>query len=178
MPTVFTHAAAGAALGFLLAPRGRLGAVTAVAAVAAVLPDLDVAGFYVGIRYGDLLGHRGLTHSLLAAGIVAVLAGLLLRGWRAGLAVLVAAVSHGVLDAFTSGGYGVAFFAPFDLHRYSFPFAPIEAAPLHISRLFSAHGAAVLASELVWVWIPAIVIVAWTAAVRFRRRQPSTAQTP
>ncbi len=178
MPTVFTHAAAGAALGFLLAPRHRLGAVTAAAAVAAVLPDLDVTGFYLGIRYGELFGHRGLTHSLLAAGIVAAVAGLLLRTWRAGLAVFVAAVSHGALDAMTSGGYGVAFFAPFDPHRYSFPFAPIEAAPLHLSRLFTAHGAAVFASELFWVWIPASAVAILTALVRLRRTQPSTAQTP
>ncbi len=178
MPTVLTHAVAGAALGFLLGPRQRLGAFTAVAAVVSVLPDVDVTGYYLGIRYGELLGHRGLTHSLLAAGIVATVAGLLLRTWRAGLAMFVVAVSHGALDAMTSGGYGVAFFAPFDLHRYAFPFTPIEAAPLHPSAFFTAHGAAVLASELVWVWIPAILLAAWTAGVRFRGRQPSTAQTP
>ena len=33
----------------------------------AVLPDLDVIGFKLGIRYADLLGHRGFSHSLLFA---------------------------------------------------------------------------------------------------------------
>nr|HRC76832.1 rhodanese-like domain-containing protein [Kouleothrix sp.] len=32
---------------------------------------------------------------------------------------------HGVLDAMTDGGLGVAFFAPFSATRYFFPFRPI-----------------------------------------------------
>lgn len=40
------------------------------------VPDLDVIGFSFGIQYGDLWGHRGMTHSLLfavllTAGVVA-----------------------------------------------------------------------------------------------------------
>ena len=28
-------------------------------ALCSVVPDLDVIGFYVGIQYGDVWGHRG-----------------------------------------------------------------------------------------------------------------------
>jgi len=40
-----------------------------------MLPDIDVIGFSFGIQYGDMFGHRGLTHSLcfalLAGGLAA-----------------------------------------------------------------------------------------------------------
>ena len=32
-----------------------------------MLPDLDVIGFFFGVRYDDMLGHRGITHSLAFA---------------------------------------------------------------------------------------------------------------
>lgn len=38
----------------------------------AVLPDIDSIGFALGIPYGSLFGHRGLTHSLLFALITGV----------------------------------------------------------------------------------------------------------
>ena len=38
--------------------------------------------------------------------------------------------SHGVLDALTDGGPGVAFLAPFDDTRYFFPWRPIRVSPL------------------------------------------------
>src|ERR1700756_3861716 len=36
-----------------------------------VIPDLDVIGFRFGIRYGDFWGHRGFTHSLMFAALLA-----------------------------------------------------------------------------------------------------------
>jgi hypothetical protein len=38
----------------------------AVGGLMAMLPDLDVIGFALGVRYGDPWGHRGAAHSLLA----------------------------------------------------------------------------------------------------------------
>ena len=38
----------------------------------AVVPDVDVIGFRFGIHYGDLLGHRGITHSLAFAAVLSV----------------------------------------------------------------------------------------------------------
>src|SRR5258708_39722150 len=54
MPTIFTHAVAGASLAQMLAPDSHRRAVTALAAVTAMLPDADVIGFRLGIPYGDL----------------------------------------------------------------------------------------------------------------------------
>jgi inner membrane protein len=39
----------------------------------AVVPDIDVIGFQFGIHYGDLLGHRGITHSLAFAAVLSIL---------------------------------------------------------------------------------------------------------
>jgi inner membrane protein len=86
-----------------------------VGAFGAVAPDFDVVGFRFGIEYADPLGHRGLTHSLLFAAVLAAGAvGLLSRSLRPGarfpawLYLALATASHGVFDAFTNGGLGVA----------------------------------------------------------------------
>ena len=141
-----------------------------------MLPDADVAGFRLGIPYGDLLGHRGLTHSVLFA-CVASLAGIFLfrtgqsaaDKFRIVACIAVATGSHGILDAFTDGGLGVAFFAPFDATRYFFPVTPIRVSPLGIQAIFSQRGVAVLASELEWVWAPALAIAAAAGIVRDKR---------
>jgi inner membrane protein len=41
--------------------------------VCTVIPDIDVIGFHFGIHYGDLLGHRGITHSLPFAAVLSIL---------------------------------------------------------------------------------------------------------
>src|SRR5262245_43783829 len=156
MPSAFTHALAAAALGSLMIP-GRRGLI-AFGAVCAAAPDLDVIGFRFGIAYGDLLGHRGLSHSLPFALVAAAVLSLLvpkaaaqpatrapLSRARAGAFLFCAIASHGVLDAFTNGGRGVAFFAPFSAERYFFPWRPIEVSPISIRRFFSGRGLDVLA---------------------------------
>ncbi|HEU4994167.1 MAG TPA: metal-dependent hydrolase [Gemmatimonadaceae bacterium] len=40
-------------------------------AACAALPDLDAIGFWMGIPYDHMLGHRGLTHSLTFAALIA-----------------------------------------------------------------------------------------------------------
>jgi inner membrane protein len=65
--------------------------------------------------------------------------------------------SHGVFDAMTSGGLGVAFFAPFDETRYFFPWRPIRVSPIGFG-FFSRRGLAVLLSEIVWLWLPALFV--------------------
>ena len=85
-----------------------------------------------------------------------------------GLVFLLATASHGLLDALTDGGLGVAFFAPFSDARYFFPWRPIAVSPIG-ARFFSARGAAVLISEFVWLWLPtafAIGLIAWSKSRR------------
>ena len=64
MPTVFSHALSAVALASAL-PRSSRTRVALVSAMRAALPDTDVIGFGFGIRYGDLLGHRGFSHWLV-----------------------------------------------------------------------------------------------------------------
>jgi inner membrane protein len=130
---------------------------------ASVLPDLDALGFRLGIPYGDLLGHRGLSHSMLFALLLAVAAAMLYRTLRASpsaafAVVLISCASHGLLDALTSGGLGVAFFSPFSNHRYFLPWQPIAVSPLDVDLFFSEWGLRVLRSEALCVWLPCALL--------------------
>jgi inner membrane protein len=161
--------------------------VWVVGAVCAALPDLDSIGFGFGIHYADLWGHRGFTHSivfaaLLAAGVLVVLfrreiAGITrLRLW---LFLFLAMASHGVLDAMTHGGLGVAFFSPFDNSRYFLPWRPIVVAPISIRRFFTMRGWEVMRSKFIYVWVPAIALGALVILLRRRalRESAMTAQS-
>lgn len=130
-------------------------------AFCAVLPDIDVFGFGFGIPYADPWGHRGLTHSLFFAALLSILLVVLCyrsepRAVRAGMALylFLSAASHGVLDALTDGGLGVAFLSPFDTTRYFFAVRPIVVSPIGIREFFHAQGLHVLGSELMWIWLP------------------------
>jgi len=85
---------------------------------------------------------------------------------RLWLYFFLAAASHGVLDALTNGGPGIAFFAPFDTDRYFFPWRPIVVSPIGIRPFFSGWGLGVIESEFVWIWLPAAGFVALAALVR------------
>ena len=166
MASAFGHAALGATLGKLLLPDRRYWPYWVAAAVCAALPDIDALGYRLGVPYASLWGHRGLTHSLLAAAVVAAagtalgrLAGPARQAPAARLALLLflATASHGVLDALTTGGLGVAFFSPWDLERYFFPFRPIKVSPIGIRAFLGGRGLRVLLSEAVWVGLPCLV---------------------
>jgi inner membrane protein len=76
--------------------------------------------------------------------------------WRLAACVFAAMVSHGLLDAMTTGGLGVGFFAPFSNVRYFLPWRPIRVSPFGWRWLFSHRGYLVLVSELKWVWLPSL----------------------
>src|ERR1700758_5613650 len=113
MATLLTHAFVGATLADFRTDRLRK-RWWPVAVLCCMLPDVDVSGFAFGIRYGDLWGHRGMTHSLLFAAAVSIVAVPLVaeRGKMITAALWLFAItaSHGLLDAMTNGGLGVAFF--------------------------------------------------------------------
>ncbi len=163
MPTVMTHAAVGIALGALAPFEGRP-VFWALSAGLASLPDVDVVAFPLGVSHGSMCAHRGITHSLFAAAVTGVVVALLCSRtlsaspWPLAAYFAVVMASHGILDAFTNGGSGVAFLAPFDSTRYFFPWRPVEVSPLGLG-FFSARGLRVLESEFLWIWLPAIVIV-------------------
>jgi inner membrane protein len=175
MPTAPTHAIAALGLASVFYRPGVPPSLWLSGALLSVLPDLDVIGFRVGIQYGDLLGHRGLSHSLAVA---AVLAGLVTLGWyRNGAGPLsrravwvflaLATASHGLLDALTDGGLGIAFFSPFDTTRYFWPLRPIAVAPIGLAGLFRPGMSRVIETELLWIWCPSLAL---SLAVLLRRR--------
>ncbi len=74
MPSIITHAAVPLAL-WCAADRGRIPPrLLAAGVIAAMLPDADVLAFALHIPYADAFGHRGASHSLLFAGVLAALA--------------------------------------------------------------------------------------------------------
>ena len=167
MPSLVSHPAVPLALAALLPPELRLPSLILLGIACSVLPDLDVVGFWFGVPYRHALGHRGLSHSIAFAVCLSAcltwlfpLAGepeqasrLLLFGF-----LFLSTLSHGILDALTSGGLGVAFFAPFDNSRYFFPWRPIRVSPISVSGFFSSRGLQVLRSELQWIWLPAALV--------------------
>lgn len=97
-------------------------------ALVGMAPDLDVLLAPLHGGFGELLYHRGTTHSLWFGFVAGPLLGWLLWRWRdpdrntsvrAWIALCIAAlVTHPLLDAFTP--YGTQFFAPFDRTRFAF----------------------------------------------------------
>jgi inner membrane protein len=155
-----------------------------VGVLAAIAPDLDVLAFRFGIAYEHPLGHRGLWHSVPFA---AAVAGMLTFGLfphprpgfsraRAFCFLFLATASHGILDAFTNGGLGVALLSPFDDTRYFAPFRPIEVSPLSPEKFFTARGLEIVASELRWVWLPFLSLGAILLVLRRRISRAATAR--
>jgi inner membrane protein len=166
MPTIITHAAIPLAL-WCASERGRISPrLLGAGIVAAMLPDADVAAFLLHIPYADAFGHRGASHSLLFAAVLA-LVGACVSRWlharplQAAVWLFVCAVSHPLLDAMTSGGLGVALAWPWSDTRWFAPWRPIRVSPF-VGNFFNAHGLATLASELRWVWLPlAVAVLGW-----------------
>lgn len=123
MPLPIAHAFVGA--GVVVASRSRITihewkALTLAASIA-VLPDFDF--FFAWFGSGDESWHRGFSHSIAFAIIIAVGAALLARGsfLRNAMVYGAALLSHGVLDVLTTGAQGgVELFWPFWSERVRF----------------------------------------------------------
>ncbi len=159
MPTIISHPAIVLALhpAFRLRP-----SIYVAGAICSVIPDFDVVGFGFGINYGDVLGHRGFSHSLIFAAILSAAITFVffrkLEQLQTFIFLFLCTVSHGILDALTNGGLGVAFFSPFSNVRYFFPIHPIEVSPIGISHFLSGPALSVLTSEFFFVWVPCLIL--------------------
>jgi inner membrane protein len=168
MATVFSHAIVGCTLVSLLPKKFQTRTNYFLAAFTAILPDFDYIGFISRVPYDSLWGHRGMTHSIVFAVVVGLLCAIVVSLYQfkkinfmtAALSVLffLTTISHGLLDACTNGGLGVAFYAPYDTLRYFFPWRPIQVSPMGLG-FFSERGLMVLLSEVYWVLIPCALIV-------------------
>lgn len=166
MATIITHPIIPITAAYLIGRDKVPLKLMIVATLASILPDLDVFGLRYGVPYGDQFGHRGFTHSIFFAVFIGLLASLSNRTLGASKPicfwlVFIGCCSHGVLDALTDGGSGIAFFWPITAERYFFPVTPIEVSPIGISRFLTQRGIDVLVSELWIIWIPALSIIFW-----------------
>ena len=168
MSSAFSHAFVAVLLGKAYARTIMPWRFWELSILCSILPDADVVGFSFGIDYGDLLGHRGLTHSLcfaLILGMVIVsfafrdVAKFSRAWWILSMYFFLVTASHGFLDAMTDEGLGVAFFSPFDTTRYFLPWRPLVCPPISLSNFFGARGLEVMLNEFLWIWVPALTVL-------------------
>ena len=165
MPTVITHAAVPLCLGLGLGTKVIPPRLLFAGIVLAMLPDADVLAFKFGVAYGNVFGHRGFTHSLLFAFVVPILCVLIGRRWfRASLArcwlfLTVSLLSHSLLDSITTGAKAVCCLWPCSDVRLGAPWQVIKVAPFALSRYTTPYGQQVIVSELLWVWLPGVVLM-------------------
>jgi inner membrane protein len=164
MPTGITHAVVGLGLCEVVMGPAPSPLLCGLSMALAAAPDLDILAFWLGIPYGSFFGHRGFFHSLFCALVIGLVVALLtfqvfgLPWWQLWGYLFLVTASHGILDGFTNGGMGIAFFSPFDTGRYFFAWQPIEVSPIGLA-FFSKWGVRVLISELLWVWLPLLCLV-------------------
>ena len=165
MASAFSHAAAALGIGSFFYRREIPMRVWVTGAICSALPDIDVIGFRFGIHYGDFWGHRGFTHSLAFAALLASAVVLIwfhnetaIRPTVLFAYLFIGTASHGLLDAMTDGGLGVAFFSPFNNSRYFLPWRPIQVSPLSMRRFFTSGGLGIMQNEFVWIWLSSIAM--------------------
>jgi inner membrane protein len=161
MASIFGHAVVGFTLSKIISNNNsKLLFILAIAST--IISDIDVLAFNFGIPYEAPFGHRGFMHSILFAALWATLLMFIFgklnkKTWW--IVIFLSTISHGVLDAMTSGGKGVGFFIPFYNERYFFSFREIVVSPIGIERFFSERGVKVLFSELKYVFLPCFIIL-------------------
>jgi inner membrane protein len=175
VPFLGSHSVAGLALGTTPFRDSVPRRIWWLAPLCAAIPDLDTLWSF-GMRGSQAwYAHRGITHSPAFAVVLAFLvlraafphrssaAELQRRIW---LALFLATVSHGLLDALSYYGPGIPFLFPFSTARFKFAWLPIRASP-------SAYGHGVvrlllksIGPELVWIWIPSLALLGLTALRR------------
>jgi inner membrane protein len=160
MSSLFGHALAGLTISGAFTKAKPPRRMWAFAMACAVAPDLDWFPGFLKLPVGTSLAHRGMSHSLIAALLIAVAAMLIgfrpqLRSPRHWGCMLAAAFSHALLDACTFGGTGVAFLLPFSDARFVCIWQPIFVSPIPLSGKLLDWLLFSLGTEAIWIGIPA-----------------------
>lgn len=161
MASIFGHSVVGFTLAKVI-DKHHAKWLIVLAIFSTILPDFDVIGFKLGIPYEHPMGHRGFSHSILFSILWALVLMITLGRKNKGIwffVIFLSTLSHGILDAMTSGGMGVGFFIPFDNSRFFFPFRGIQVSPIGVEDFFSEWGMKVLFSEFKYIFIPSFVIL-------------------
>ena len=136
MSSVIGHAMAGIAIGPRLVrvrQKEKKGRIFAVAALLAIVPDLDVPAYIAFGSFG-IAPHRGVTHTILFAVITSVIAAAagsrylrltMLRTFVLALGVL---LSHLALDYLMGCGTPLQLLWPFSKTGYLFPYKAVPTA--------------------------------------------------
>ena len=169
MPTIITHSVIAVSSSYSFNSGKESLKFWILSIACSSIPDADVIGYrWLYIPSYHFFGHRGFFHSpffaaLLSLFIVCIFyrkeAAFSIQWWKYVLYFFILSASHGLLDAMTNGGSGIALFSPISNERYFFPWTPIEVSPLGIKAFFSQRGYRVLISELLWIWIPCSLVV-------------------
>jgi len=175
MPTIYTHAVVGLGSGAAVYPRHTSWLFCSLTGFLPIIPDFDV---FSSAAYGTTFGHRGFTHSFVFALAIGALAAsatfnyFRVRFWVLALFFFAVTASHGILDAFTTGGYGILWLWPFSDTRFG-PWGPIKVADIGFEWPNPWVSRSVR-SELLWVWLPTALIVGAITGWRIARKSRPT----
>jgi len=161
MASAFGHAIVSYTLKKLSLPDAPV-KVTFLAIFCSIIPDADVIAFKFGIPYGHMFGHRGITHSIFFGVFFGFLISSIFHRkhqFKYAILYIAATISHPILDAMTTGGKGVAIFAPFSDERMFLPWRFIKVSPMSVKHFFSDWGVEVLISEWIYLWLPCLFIL-------------------
>jgi len=175
MPTIIAHSVFAVSLAHVFKHSSLPLRFWVLALACSMLPDIDVIGFSLGVKYADFWGHRGFSHSLTFALAISLLVVLLAfyqeryRPLRLRLVVFffLVTASHGLFDAMTNGGLGIAFFSPLDDTRYFMPIRPIQVSPIGLRDFLEWGGWRVLSNEIKWIVLPSLVLLLTSMGIRY-----------
>ncbi len=169
MPTIITHSVIALSSSYSFSSGKESLKFWILSIACSSLPDADVIGYrWLYIPSYHFFGHRGFFHSPVFAALLSLFIVCIFyrkevifsnQWWKYVLYFFILSASHGLLDALTNGGSGIALLSPITNERYFFPWTPIEVSPLSIKAFFSQRGFTVLISEMIWIWAPCLLFI-------------------
>ncbi len=170
MPTPITHIIASIPMNSTVMRRTNTRKILFCSFLIAIIPDIDLLGYFFNIPINNIFGHRGFTHSLIFAFLLALAVSLIFwpefkidkkRWLLIFLNFLLVALMHPLLDSFTDRNYGVALLSPFSNHRYSLPWAPINDKALGFWNYYILGFMEILKIEAIIILVSVVYTWLW-----------------
>lgn len=172
MPTPITHLFAAIPVNIAIMGAVNKKKIILLSLIISILPDLDLIGYFLGLPISSFLGHRGFTHSIFFALVVALMANLLFfpdiktkdkRFKLLFLNFLFVALTHPLLDFLVNRNTGVALLSPFVLTRFASPIAPIVEESVGILNYYHFYFKEVVKVEFFYIILPSLIYtMIWT----------------